>query len=301
MPAPTSSDARGLDARAVDAALRRLSRLPAAPWLHAEVARRMAERLQIVRLQPARIIDWWSFLGASGELLAKAYPGSQRVLVEPDEAFARRSREATRAAWWSPRRWHKDEVDVVIEADSTGAPAQLLWANMMLHAVEDPPALMSRWQQALAADGFVMFSCLGPDTARELRLLYARLGWPDPAPSFVDMHDLGDMLVRAGFADPVMDQETITLNWATPEAMLGELRGLGANASPWRFQGLRTPRWRGRLEDALAGTAGSDRRISLRFEIAYGHAFKASPKVQPGQPTTVSLEEMRSLVRARRK
>jgi len=301
MPDPTSTDARGLDARAVDAALRRLAALPSPPWLHAEVARRMAERLQIVRLQPARIIDWWSFLGASGELLAKTYPQAQRVLVEPTPAFVRRSRDAQRTAWWSPKRWRRDEVPVVLDGEPTGEPAQLLWANMMLHAVQDPPALMARWQQALAADGFVMFSCLGPDTARELRALYARLGWPGPSPAFVDMHDLGDMLVQAGFADPVMDQETITLSWATPQAMLDELRSLGGNASPGRFAGLRTPRWRRVLEEELAASAGPDGRIAMRFEVAYGHAFKALPRVMAGQPTTVSLDDMRSLVRSRRK
>ena len=69
-------------------------------------------------------------------------------------------------------------------------------------------ALFERWQRALAVDGFVMFSCLGPGTLRELRALYARLGWRAPAQDFIDMHDLGDMLVHAGFADPVMDQES---------------------------------------------------------------------------------------------
>jgi malonyl-CoA O-methyltransferase len=301
MPDPTSTNARGLDARAVEAALRRMARHPAAPWLHAEVAKRMAERLQIVRLQPARIIDWWSFLGAGGELLAKAYPQAQRVLVEPTPALVQRSQDAQRAAWWSPKRWRGEEVQVVLDGDPIGEPAQLLWANMMLHAVQDPPGLMSRWQEALAADGFVMFSCLGPDTARELRALYARLGWPDPSQAFVDMHDLGDMLVQAGFADPVMDQETITLSWATPQAMLDELRSLGGNASPARFPGLRTPRWRRRMEQELAASAGPDGRIAMRFEVAYGHAFKALPRVPAGQPTTVSLDEMRSLVRSRRK
>jgi malonyl-CoA O-methyltransferase len=115
------------------------------------------------------------------------------------------------------------------------------------------------------------------------------------------MHDLGDMLVHAGFADPVMDQETITLSWGTPKAMLDELRSLGGNTAPGRFQGLRTPRWRSRLEQELEASAGPDGRIAMRFEVAYGHAFKAFPKVQPGQPTTVSLDEMRSLVRTRRK
>ena len=78
-----------------------------------------------------------------------------------------------------------------------------------------------------------MFSCLGPGTLRELRALYQRLGWPAPTPDFIDMHDLGDMLVHAGFADPVMDQETLTLQLADmPQALLAELRSLGGNAAP---------------------------------------------------------------------
>jgi malonyl-CoA O-methyltransferase len=159
---------------------------------------------------------------------------------------------------------------------------------------------MARWQRALAPDGFLMFSSFGPDTLRELRALYARLGWPAPTPAFVDMHDLGDMLVQAGFADPVMDQETLTLSWPTPQAMLAELRGLGGNIAPDRMAGLRTPRWRARLEAALQSLAGADGRLHASFEIAYGHAFKALPRAQAGAPTTVSLEEMRALVRSRR-
>jgi malonyl-CoA O-methyltransferase len=301
MPEPTATDPRGLDAVAVRAALRRLAGRPAAPWLHGEVAKRMAQRLQIIRLQPDRIVDWWSFLGASDPLLADAYPDARRVLVEPTEALAGRSRDAQHTAWWSPKRWRKDAVQVRLETDELGEPAQLLWSNMTLHAIKDPPALMDRWQKALAADGFVMFSCLGPDTLRELRAIYARLGWGDATPAFIDMHDLGDMLVHAGFADPVMDQETITLNWPTPQAMLEELRSLGGNTAPGRFQGLRTPRWRARLEQELQALAAADGRIAMRFEVAYGHAFKALPRVQAGQPTTVSLDEMRSLVRTRRR
>jgi malonyl-CoA O-methyltransferase len=159
---------------------------------------------------------------------------------------------------------------------------------------------MGRWHQSLAADGFVMFSCLGPDTLRELRELYRSLGWPAPTIDFVDMHDLGDMLVHAGFADPVMDQETITLTWADAPSLLAELRGLGGNVSPGRWPGLRTPRWRRRLEQALQSLAGPEGRLHLRFEVSYGHAFKALPRVKAGEPTTVSLSEMCTLVRARR-
>jgi malonyl-CoA O-methyltransferase len=289
--------ARRLDAVAVAASLRRLARAPEPPWLHVEVARRMADKLQVILHQPERVVDWWSALGAGAQLLAQAYPKAQRTLVEPDAAWAARSLELARRPWWSAGRWTGGTVEVVT-ADAPIAPgAGLVWANMMLHAIVDPTVLIERWQGLLRADGFVMFSCLGPGTLRELRTVYGELGWPAPTPGFIDMHDLGDMLVQAGFADPVMDQETLTLRWSTPRALLEELRSLGGNTAPDRFVGLRTPRWRARLEDALERRAAPDGSIGLSFEVAYGHAFKAAPRLRPGE-TKVSLDDMRAMVRS---
>jgi len=260
----------------------------------------MAQRLEVIRLQPERIVDWWSFLGAGSERLQQAYPHARRTLVEPTPELADKSRALHRPAWWSTRRWRGDPVEVLTEPQDIAPGVQLIWANMMLHAVKNPPALLQRWQRTLAADGFVMFSCFGPDTLRELRALYQRVGWPAPTIAFVDMHDFGDMLVQAGFADPVMDQETLTLTWADPQALLAELRALGGNASPDRMPGLRTPRWKQRLEHELGALAGPDGRLRLSFEVAYGHAFKAAPRLQAGAPTTVSLDDMRALVRSGR-
>lgn len=297
-PTPTAA-ARGLDVVAVEAIVRRLARAAEPPWLHREIARRMAERLALIRLQPEQIVDWWGHLGAGGECLAKAYPKSSRTIVEPTTALLERSRVSSQGPWWSARRWGA-KVTVQREADPLPGGAHLVWANMMLHAVADPPALFARWQQALAVDGFVMFSCLGPGTLRELRSLYARLGWPTPTANFVDMHDLGDMLVHAGFADPVMDQEVITLHWADAAAALAELRSIGGNASPDRAAGLRTPRWRKRLLDEMKSLAGADGRPGLGFEIAYGHAFRAAPRLRAGEATTVSLDDMRGILRSNR-
>ena len=270
-----------------------------APWLHAEVGRRMAERLPIIRHPPQRWLDWWAHVGGSAAAVRAAYPQAQRIAVEADEAARVRSSERL-PPWWSRRRWGPQAEAVVLQNAVDPAAAEMVWANMMLHAVADPPALFARWQQALAVDGFVMFSCLGPGTLRELRALYAQRGWPAPTPNFVDMHDLGDMLVQAGFADPVMDQETITLSWPDPAALLRELRSLGGNTAPQRHAGLRTPRWRTRLEHALAALAGPDGKPSLGFEIAYGHAFRAAPRPKVGAATSVSLDEMRSMVRSGR-
>ncbi len=258
----------------------------------------MGERLRIVRLQPATLVDWWGHTGAGSTLLERAYPRARRIVVEPSQALQQRSQAEALAPWWSARRWSRG-VDVRLDDPPPGA-AQLLWANMMLHAVADPPALMARWQRVLAVDGFVMFSCLGAGSLRVLGELYRERGWAAPAPAFVDMHDLGDMLVQAGFADPVMDQETLTLTWDSPQALLAELRSLGGNASPARWPGLRTPRWRDRLHDALRTLAGPDGRLRLGFEIVYGHAFKAAPRVPLASQTTVTLDDMRDQLRSAR-
>jgi malonyl-CoA O-methyltransferase len=298
MPNESDHAARRLDAIAVRAALRRLLRSPEPPWLHAEVARRMAEKLRVILHQPELVIDWWSALGAGAALLAQTYPKARRVLVEPDQAWAARSREQAQRPWWTAERWTAAPVSVVAGDEPVPGGAGLVWANMMLHAIVDPTALIDQWQRLLRADGFVMFSCLGPGTLRELRALYERLGWPAPTPGFVDMHDFGDMLVHAGFADPVMDQETLTLRWSNPRALLIELRSLGGNTAPERFAGLRTRRWRDRLERELESLAAPDGSLGLSFEVAYGHAFKAAPRLRPGEATTVSLDDMRAMVRS---
>ena len=297
---PASVDpaaARGLDPVAVRAALRRLARVPSAPWLHAEVARRMGERLAIVRARPALIVDWWSALGAGTAELHRLHPDAAVIAVEPDAAWAERSRAASRRPWWS----FAGAPQVQLQDAPMPAGVGLVWANMMLHAVVDPPALFERWERALAVDGFVMFSCLGPGTLGGLRKLYQRLGWGAATPAFVDMHDLGDMLVHAGFADPVMDQEVLTLTWPDADALLAELRGLGGNAAPARTPGLRTPRWRQRLVGELNSLAGADGRIALDFEVAYGHAFKAAPRLRADAPAQVSLEQVRSQLPSLRK
>ena len=290
------SGGRRLDAVAVEAGLRRLARHDEPPWLHTEAARRLAERLLPIRVQPERVLDWWAGPGAGARALRERYPKAEIVAVEPDAAWlARRARIAMRP-WWSFAKARPAAARSVAESDASIGRAGLVWANMVLHGVADPPALFTRWHALLSAGGIVALSCLGPGTLRELRDIYASLRWPAPTPGFIDMHDLGDMLVAAGFADPVLDQETLTISWPDAEALLRELHRLGGNAAPDRFVGLRTPAWRRRLVAALGERAGSDGRIALSFEIAYGHGFKAAPRVRDGE-VAVSLDDMRAMVR----
>jgi malonyl-CoA O-methyltransferase len=294
-----SSTKQGPLPSAVRAHLRRAATAEQAPWLHREIAGRMAKRLSVVRAQPASVIDWWAALGGGGGALRAQYPKARIEAVEPTGALLRRSLLEARAPWWSPRRWHAASHAVWREDElPREARAQLLWANMMLHWSIDPARTFARWHEALDIDGFVMFSCFGPDTLRELRALYRTLGEPPPAHAFIDMHDLGDAMVHAGFADPVMDMERLTLTWVDAPSALAELRTLGGNASAQRHPGLRTPRWRNRVLEALQDAlAGPDGRLHLTFEIVYGHAFKPLPRVRVQTQTRVSVDTLRSMAR----
>ncbi len=296
MESDARSARRPLDERALSHVLQRLRRAPVAPWLHGEAARRMAERLPVIRQQPEQVLDWWSQLGASRELLVRTYPRARVLAVEP-QAISVSAEPARR--WW-PRRRAKGEFDVIAESAVTDGGAQLVWANMMLHGAIDPQAVMAQWHRALAVDGFLMFSTLGPGSLERLRALYRAQGWPAPFAPFVDMHDLGDMLVEAGFADPVMDQEVITLSWPDPLALLAELRGLGGNVDPVRYAGLRTPRWRDRLLRTLAEGAANDGRPSLQVELVYGHAFRPPPRPRVARSTTLPLADLRAMLRSDR-
>ncbi|MDY0743217.1 biotin synthase [Paucibacter sp. R3-3] len=275
---------------------RRLAAAPAGPWLHAEVAQRMAERLAIIKLQPQRWLQWSAFLGAGGEALAQVYKGAEQLWVEPTPELLERSATAAKRGWLQ-RLKGAPKVDVSAPDGVAPGQAQLVWANMTLHAHADLPGLLAQWQAALAVNGFVMFSCLGPDSFVELRPLFAARGWGRIAPDWWDMHDIGDLVVGAGFADPVMDQERIMLTWGEPEALLKDLRALGGNVAPDRFPGLRGRGWRRELLAALEGLRGADGRLRLSLEVVYGHAFKAAPKLKVQPETHVSLDQMREMVR----
>lgn len=289
------STRRAVDEAALVRIRRRLALADAPPWLHAEVARRMAQRLAILKRPPQRVLDWYGHDAASAPVLASACAQARVQRVDPLDAPGSPDLPAPAPGgrrWWPWRRARPG----LQPAASLGAEAgDLLWAHMGLHWCADPLAEMRRWHAVLAVDGVLMFSTFGPGTAESLRGLYRTQGWPAPAAPLVDMHDLGDMLGEAGFAEPVMDQETLVLNWADAPAMLAELRSLGGNADPARHPGLRTPGWRRRLLQALTPADGG--RPGLAFEIVYGHAWRAPTRVPVTRETRVGLQEMRSILR----
>jgi malonyl-CoA O-methyltransferase len=279
----------------------------ASAWLHEEVARRMEERLGWIVRQPRRWLHWEPVRGglAVHEQLLRRYPGVPAALhaAVPEEADT--ARRAARGPWWS--RWRTLARSSAASGKSGAAPGSetpvdLLWANMSLHQAADPLALMRAWHAALAVDGLLMFSCFGPDTLRELRTLYAVLGWPPPAHEYTDMHDWGDMLVASGFAEPVMDMERIELTFDSPERLLRELRELGRNLHPARFPGVRGKGWRKRLLAELGRLAdpAQEGRLKLTFEIIYGHALRPERRLSVTPEMRLSVDELRTQLQRHR-
>ena len=270
------------------------------PWLHEEIGRRMEDRLQWIRLQPKTWVDWAPVNGGlqTHAAVRARYPKANCLALETSELRLQKAKVALTNPWW--KVWQRQAV--AIASLSKGLPQQdaadMVWANMALHTAVAPQSLLRAWHSLLATDGFLMFSSLGPDTLRELQPIYQQMGWGDPSHAFTDMHDWGDMLVQAGFAEPVMDMERITLTYATPADLLKDLRQLGRNLHHQRYPNLRGRGWKKALETALLALAKPDQegRLVLTVEVIYGHALKPLPKVRLAEQSSVTLAQMKTLL-----
>lgn len=272
------------------------------PWLHEEVARRMEERLAFIRLQPKTWVCWNPLRAGLNvlALLQRRYPQAVGHLSadRKDEMAWLQANAA--APWWKPSTWFQSKLKT---AALKPYSMDMVWANMLLHQAADPQALLAEWHRVLAVDGFLMFSCLGPDTLQELRTVYARTGWPMPSHEFTDMHDWGDMLVHAGFAEPVMDMEKITLTYVNSEKLLEDLRMLGRNFHVSRLAGLRGRDWLKQLHKVLLQIVQIDPegRMALTFEVVYGHALKPQARVKITSQSEIDLDDMRQMLQSPQK
>jgi malonyl-CoA O-methyltransferase len=252
-----------------------------------EVERRMLERLELVKLEPARVLDVGCGLGDGIRRLRGRWPRAEAIGVDLSprrvaraaaidrpgpagwaQGFVRRLAGRAPAAPVGPlaRYVVGDAHRLPVASDSI----DLAWSNLAFHWFDDVPAAIAEWYRVLRPGGLLAFSAFGVDTLAELRA--AGL----PMPSLPDMHDIGDALVEAGFAEPVMDTERLTITWTDPRTMLAELRALGGDPRRSRRRGLATPR---ALERALAALQarlrGGDPSapMELTFELVQGHAW----------------------------
>lgn len=267
---------------------------PAGDFFAREIDRRMQERLDYVRVEPKRILDLGCSRGASLPALAARYPQAELIGLDISEAMLAAS-HVRRPGW---QRWlgmGKAE-SARIAADATKLPlaarsTALIWSNLLLHWLDHPLPALAEAHRVLEVGGLLMFSTLGPDTLNELRGAFSD-GYAHTQ-RFADMHDLGDMLVECGFADPVMDMEVITLTYDDIDTMFSDLRAAGSGcAMKARRHGLTGKSAWSAARDAYE-LLRRNGKLPATFEVVYGHAWKPAPKVAADGRAIVRIDGLK--------
>jgi len=275
-----------------------------AQFLYGEIARRMDERLRLVRIEPGQILDSGCGAGAQMALLHQRYPNARYIGQDHNIGLLKMAQKHARSVlphgwreWLGQLRGHEPAASwIASDLTQTALGPEsidLVWSNLALHWHPAPHEVLQEWGRILRPNGLVFFSCFGPATMQELRLALSTGGLQTATPSFVDMHDFGDLLIEKGFADPVMDQEVLTLTYDTPEKLLQDVKALGGNPALGRRASLTTATWKKKLVDALEAQRQPDGRLRLTVEVAYGHAWRSSTRRGQAGETRISVSAIK--------
>ncbi|HET7922882.1 MAG TPA: malonyl-ACP O-methyltransferase BioC, partial [Gammaproteobacteria bacterium] len=211
----------GLERHRVRAAFERAARdYDAAAVLQHEVGTRLLERLELTTLAPARILDLGCGTGRATRVLRQRYPASRVVAADFAASMLRETRRRFRWRWRQPG---------LVCADAAALPFaeagfDLVYCNLMLQWCDDLDACLHELRRVTGTHSLVLFSTLGPDTLRELRAAWRAVDEAEHVNAFIDMHDIGDALIRAGFVEPVMDVEHLTLTYADVYGLMRDLK-----------------------------------------------------------------------------
>ncbi len=271
------------------------------PFVWLEVQRRLHERLDLLNIVPAHILDAAPRAGTGALALVKRYPKSMLVAHAASQ-FATMMLKGKYTGNFFQRIWRgyhgMPESRIAWLPIVPAAKYDLIVCNLALTWVANPAEQLRFWSQQLAPGGVLLFSAFGPDTARTVRRTATQAGWATPtAPDFVDMHDYGDMMVKAGLSTPVMDVERVQLTYSSADSLRQDVAGLMANLHPQRLAGLAGKARFKRFETDL----NAMNPIPLELELVFGHAWKPlltnSIKVNASSVNsvnTVSLDRLKA-------
>ncbi len=262
--------------------------------LQREIADRMLERLDYIRLQPRQVLDLGAGTGYALNGLQRRYPRARILALDFAEGMLHQARRRSR---W-PRRPQCLCADVE-SLPLAGGSVDLIFSNATLQWCNDLERSLQECLRVLRPGGLLLFSTFGPDTLLELRAAWASADDQVHVGTFVDMHDIGDALVRTRFAEPVMDVERLTLTYGRARDLMRDLKLLGAhNVLSRRPRGLTG---RGRLASLEAAYEAyrQDGRLPASYEVVYGSAWVPAQKPVAGG-VAVPLDALRRTAAATR-
>lgn len=256
--------------------------------LQREISQRLWEQLEVMQLTPTRILDAGCGTGASLGRFAERWPDARVLGLDLSEAMLRRAcgqRSASAVPHWLRALLRRPPSATPLCADLARLPLRadsldLVWSNLALQWVDDLETAFREFYRVLRPGGLLLFSSFGPDTLRELRAAFAGLDGYTHVNRFADMHDVGDALVHAGFSNPVMAMETLTLTYDDLATLLRDLKGIGAQT----VREVPRPGLMGRREwqhlRANYESFRRDGRLPATYEVVYGHAWVGETKAR---------------------
>ena len=249
--------------------------------LQKEVARRLVDRLDLVQLKPEVILDVGSGTGFCSRLLEKRYKKTPIVSLDLSQQMLKhtRKKEGFIKRLSSPHRYVCGDAENLPIADES---VDMIISSLALQWC-DLETAFAGFRRALKPGGLLMFSSMGPDTLKELRQAWSKADGSVHVSAFIDMHDVGDALMRAGFADPVMDVETIVVTYPTVKKLMQDLKSIGSrNALEGRSKGLMGKQ---RLKEMIEAyeQLRKDGVLPATYEVVYGHAWVGEGGVAPSR------------------
>jgi malonyl-CoA O-methyltransferase len=265
----------------------------AAAVLQDKVRAELLERLDVLRMEPGVVVDLGAGTGQATIALKRRYPASRVIAMDMALGMLQQAQRRQTLL----RRFDR------VAADAAGLPLQdastdMLFSSLMLQWCNDPDRVLRECRRVLRPGGVLHFSTLGPDTLIELRKSWQAA---DPVHAhvsrFIDMHDLGDALGRAGFAEPVLDVERFTLTYDDARDLMRDLKAIGAhNATAGRARGLTGRQTLARMLAAYEGFR-RDGKLPATYEVVFGQAWcPTGPRHGKGLPageTVVPLSKLR--------
>lgn len=264
---------------------RAASTYDAAAILQKQVREEMLSRLELVKIQPTFILDAGCGTGAASLALQKQFKKAEVVSLDFALPMLQKTKQNLRdlglinalKKFFSPKAQHLlcADIENLPLAEKTFG---LIWSNLAIQWCNNLDQAFQEFYRVLQPEGLLMFSTFGPDTLKELRASTSTEGHTS-VNRFIDMHDIGDALVRAGFNAPVLDVERFTLTYDDVKSVMLDLKNIGAhNATEGRARGLHGRAFLVELAKKYEAFRQADGKLPATFEVVYGHAWRGQDK-----------------------